>query len=173
MGITRIYGFPPVSNNTATILILGSMPGKASLLASEYYAHPQNAFWKIMGELLGASASLPYSERIQILQSSHIALWDVVASCLRPTSLDADIDEASIVANNFADFFINHPNIHHIYFNGAKAEQAFKKYVLSSMDIPNIKLQRLPSTSPANAGTSYDNKLAIWREVLQISSAIK
>jgi len=173
MDISRIYGFPPVENSAATTLILGSMPGKASLLANEYYAHPQNAFWKIMGELTGASASLPYSERIQILQSSHIALWDVVGSCLRPSSLDVDIDEASIVANNFASFFVKHPDISHIYFNGAKAEQVFRKYVLNSLVIPYIKLQRLPSTSPANAGLSYVNKLAIWREALQMSRAIE
>ncbi|HSH73314.1 MAG TPA: DNA-deoxyinosine glycosylase [Methylophilaceae bacterium] len=169
MDITRIYGFPPIANPSASKLILGSMPGIASLQADQYYAHPQNAFWKIMGELTGAMPALVYAQRLQILQSAGIALWDVVGSCVRPSSLDAHIDKLSIVTNDFSSFFAQHPNIRQVFFNGAKAEQCFKKYVQNSLSITTLKLQRLPSTSPANAGMSYANKLAAWREALQIS----
>lgn len=165
--MSRIYGFPPVANSASKILILGSMPGKASLHASQYYAHPQNAFWKIMGELTGALPALPYEQRLHLLQVSGIALWDVVASCIRPSSLDAHIEETSIIANDFSSFFLQHPAITHVFFNGSKAEQCFKKFVSFSGNLGALQLQRLPSTSPANAGMSYLNKFEVWRAALQ------
>jgi hypoxanthine-DNA glycosylase len=164
--MSRSYGFPPVENQASKILILGSMPGKASLHASQYYAHPQNAFWKIMGELTGALPALPYEQRLHLLQAAGIALWDVVGSCIRPGSLDAHIDEASIIANDFSSFFLQHSAITHVFFNGSKAEQSFKKFVSVSGNPGTLQLQRLPSTSPANAGMSYANKLEVWRAAI-------
>ena len=89
------------------MLILGSMPGSASLRAGQYYAHPRNAFWPIMGDLMDAAPNLPYEARIEILQSEGIALWDVLATCVRDGSLDAEIVEASITANDFKAFFLH------------------------------------------------------------------
>lgn len=117
-----------------------------------------------MGELVGASPQHSYAERLNILTSSGIALWDVLASCERETSLDARIRDES--ANDFAGFFSLHPHITRVYFNGSKAEQSFRKQVLDLQDLPALQLQRLPSTSPAHAGMSYAEKLQQWRVLL-------
>ena len=156
--------FPPVANTNAATLILGSMPGKESLRQNQYYAHPQNAFWKIMGELVGAHPSLPYTQRLAILKSSGIALWDVLHTCKRQGSLDSDIKKEE--ANDFAAFFARHPHITRVYFNGTKAEQSFKRFVLGKQALPPLTLQRLPSTSPAHAGMDYDKKLEAWKGVV-------
>ncbi len=167
--MTRIHSFTPVESASATILILGSMPGKESLRAVEYYAHPRNAFWRIMGELIGASPELPYDTRIQLLKASNIALWDVLASCSRSSSLDADIVADSITPNDFSSFFLNHPHITHVFFNGAKAEQCFLKHVRPSLNIEHLHYQRLPSTSPAHAAITYVEKLKIWRAIQSLA----
>lgn len=117
----RIRCFAPIENPAATVLILGSMPGKASLAAGEYYAHPRNAFWAIMGELIGARPDLPYQDRLKILRSSGIALWDVLGSCVRKSSLDSHIEIDSAVPNDFKSFFLRHPNITRVFFIGTKA----------------------------------------------------
>ena len=163
----HIQSFPPIENPTATVLILGSMPGKESLRARQYYAHPRNAFWPIMGELAGAAPELPYAVRIQKLKSAGIALWDVLASCTRHSSMDADIETDSICPNDFTSFFLKHPHITHVFFNGAMAEQCFHKYVLPMLKTRKIHYQRLPSTSPANASVRYEQKLEAWENILQ------
>lgn len=157
----RIRSFPPVADKHATILILGSMPGKESLKQQQYYAHPQNAFWKIMGELTGAQLELPYPQRLQALTAANIALWDVLHSCEREGSLDSDIVQEQ--ANDFAAFFAQHPHITHVYFNGAKAEQSFRRFVLGKQELPPLEFARLPSTSPAHAGMRYEEKLEVWK----------
>lgn len=162
----HIQSFPPIENPSATVLILGSMPGKESLRAGQYYAHPRNAFWPIMGELVGAAPSLPYEARIRKLKSAGIALWDVLASCRRHGSMDADIEADSICANNFASFFRAHPNITGVFFNGTMAEQCFHKYVRPMPENRALHFHRLPSTSPANASMSYGQKLSAWRVIL-------
>lgn len=149
------------------MLILGSMPGKASLRANQYYAHPNNLFWRIMGELLGADPDLPYKERVQVLQSAGIALWDVLESCTRVTSLDSDIESGSLVANDFRSFFFGHPSIAHVYFNGAKAEDCYRRLVLAGIKKESVMYQRLPSTSPANASIPYERKRAAWEVIAQ------
>jgi hypoxanthine-DNA glycosylase len=161
-----LYGFPPVSREDTEILILGSMPGKDSLDANQYYAHSRNAFWPIMAELYGASPALSYAERLQVLLSCGLGLWDVIKSCRRKTSLDAHIEETTIVVNDFAKFMRKHPKLRLICFNGVKAEQTFKRYGISELIPPFIDRIRLPSTSPANARMNYQDKLKIWREVL-------
>ncbi len=105
MADSRSSSFPPVARADARVLILGSLPGQASLAAQEYYAQPQNAFWPLMGDFFGAGRALPYAERLERLQHSKIALWDVCASATRPGSLDQKIDFASVVPNDFARFF--------------------------------------------------------------------
>ena len=165
-----IQSFPPIADTTANILILGSMPGKASLRAGQYYAHRRNAFWDIMGELVGASPALPYATRTQKLKSAGIALWDVLASCTRHSSMDADIEAASICPNDFSSFLKKHPNITHIFFNGSMAEQCFRKQVQPWLaPLPghrSLHSQRLPSTSPAHASMTYEQKLNAWKVIL-------
>jgi hypoxanthine-DNA glycosylase len=159
--MARLRSFPPVADRKARILILGSMPGQRSLDAQQYYAHPHNAFWRIMGELAGAQPQLPYELRLEKLMQAGIALWDVLQSCEREGSLDADIKHEQ--ANDFSTFLANHPRITHVYFNGSKAELSFKKHVAEKQALPQLKLQRLPSTSPAHAGMPYEAKLSEWR----------
>jgi double-stranded uracil-DNA glycosylase len=118
--MSRVQSFPPIVSQQSKLLILGSMPGEASLKAGQYYAHPRNAFWHIMGELFGAGPSLPYQERVTILESVGVALWDSLQACIRPGSLDALIKEE--VANDFPALFAKYPNITHVFFNGSKAE---------------------------------------------------
>jgi double-stranded uracil-DNA glycosylase len=159
----RCASFPPIEDATARVLILGSMPGKASLRAHQYYAHPRNAFWPIMGALFDAGPALSYEERSARLKRAGIALWDVLASCTRASSLDADIDEASIVANDFRTFLAAHPCLDHVFFNGAKAEGAFRKHVRPQLADASLRYARLPSTSPANASRAFPEKLDAWR----------
>ena len=154
--------FSPVAAPDARILILGSMPGQASLNAGQYYAHPRNAFWPIMGELLGFSPGLSYPQRLQVLQAAGIALWDVIAACERPGSLDAAIVPDSIRANDFAVFFAVHREIRDVFFNGAAAEQAFRRHVAPRPPLAGLRFRRLPSTSPAHAVQGFAQKLAAW-----------
>jgi TDG/mug DNA glycosylase family protein len=164
----KIECFPPIASPDARILILGSMPGVASLTAGEYYAHPRNAFWPIMGELIGAGPELAYAARVRRLTARRIAVWDVLQSCVRGGSLDSSIDEDSIVPNDFAAFFAKHRKIARVYFNGGTAERVFRRYVLADLGerAAGIAIARLPSTSPAHAGRSFQQKLHAWRVAL-------
>ncbi|MEO8006918.1 MAG: DNA-deoxyinosine glycosylase [Betaproteobacteria bacterium] len=163
--ISAVRSFEPIESRFARVLVLGSMPGAASLLAGQYYAYAHNAFWPIMGELFGAGPTLSYPTRILILRRAGVALWDVMASCIRVGSLDADIDEESIVANDFHTFFAAHPRVKRVFFNGAKAETCFHRYVLPHVSDRGLRFTRLPSTSPAHASLSSLQKLKAWRAV--------
>jgi hypoxanthine-DNA glycosylase len=164
--LERIHGFPPIGNPSARILILGSMPGEASLRAGQYYAHPQNLFWRILGEIVGFDRDAPYADKLRMLASADIALWDVIASCHRKGSLDSDIAADSLQPNDFATFFATHRRIERVLFNGAKAEASFRKHVAPSLEARAIRYLRLPSTSPANASIAYARKIAAWRAAL-------
>lgn len=167
MAATRIQSFKPLADKNARILILGSMPGSASLAARQYYAHRQNSFWRIMMQLLQMEPDASYERRVQSLKDARIAVWDVLHSCVREGSLDARIESDTQIANDFHSFFRAHRQITHVFFNGAKAEACFKQHVLQRLgDIP-LTLLRLPSTSPANASSSYAVKLDKWRAILQ------
>lgn len=154
-------GFPPVSRPDARLLILGSMPGKASLEAAEYYAFPRNAFWKIMGKLFGAGPELDYPSRLRKLTSRQIALWDVIGRCHRPGSLDSAIIDDGLMTNDFSGFFKQHPHINHVFFNGQTANRLFMKNVQPGL-VGNFMYHTLPSTSPAHAARSYAEKLEAW-----------
>ncbi len=158
----RIRSFAPIAGRGARILILGSMPGVASLHANQYYAHPQNQFWKLMEALFGIGRSAPYAKRVAALKARRIAVWDVLQSCVREGSLDTRIEDEA--ANDFRAFFRAHPGITHVFFNGAKAEASFRRQV--DVDLP-LHFRRLPSTSPAHAALPYARKLAAWRAILK------
>lgn len=171
--MTRVRSFPPIAEAGARILILGSMPGRASLMAGQYYAHAQNLFWRILAEITGAGPDLPYAIRAQALTRSGIALWDVLASCARVGSLDSAIDEATIRANDFASFYRDHPGIAQVFFNGAKAEACYRRHVrpLLADGFGPQRHTRLPSTSPANAAMSRAHKRGVWRRALALALA--
>lgn len=156
-----ISGFAPVARNDARVLILGSMPGKPSLKAQQYYANPGNAFWKIMGVLFDAGRDKVYEQRLLILQDYKIALWDVLKSCTRESSLDRDIK--SEVAHDFPLFLQRHPHITHVFFNGTKAESAYRRQVKYCLD--HLVLKLLPSTSGANTRHDFAGKLKAWSEI--------
>lgn len=169
---SQIQGFPPVADSCARILILGSMPGEPSLRAGQYYANERNAFWRIIGDLLGAGPALPYAQRLEKLQAAGVALWDVIASCERYGSLDADIVNSSVCVNDFPGFFAAHPNIKNVYFNGGTAEASFRRHVLPVLNDKGLHFARLPSTSPAHAARSYPEKLAAWSVITKQNPGI-
>jgi TDG/mug DNA glycosylase family protein len=164
--IKRVQSFPPIADRTAETLILGSMPGEASLAAGQYYAHPQNAFWRILGNLLRFDVSLPYAARVRALKTARIAVWDVLHSCTRPGSLDSSIDRETLEANDFATFFRGHPRIRRVFFNGSTAETMFNRHVKTGLVLGRVGFARLPSTSPAHAARTFEDKLNAWRIVL-------
>jgi hypoxanthine-DNA glycosylase len=170
--MTRINSFDPIEESTSRVLILGSMPGKVSLRAEQYYAHPQNAFWKILGGLFDFDPNSSYESRVTCLRDRGIALWDVMQSCVRESSLDSDIEESSIIANPFEDFLTVHPEIQTICFNGTKAEASWRRHVLPTLREGDIAYHRLPSTSPANASISYKTKLDAWKSALGSSGIL-
>jgi hypoxanthine-DNA glycosylase len=161
-----IYSFPPIADNNARILILGSMPGCASLAAHQYYAHPQNNFWHIMSQLLDVEPGASYETRITAVKRARIAVWDVLQSCTREGSLDSSITRHNQIANNFPGFFQTYKQITHVFFNGAKAEACFKQHVLRKLGDVSLTYLRLPSTSPAHASVSSAQKLKEWRVIL-------
>lgn len=158
-------GFPPIARPDARILILGSLPGERSIRAQRYYAHPQNAFWRIMADLYGIEGH--YEARSAQLCENRIALWDVLRSSIRPGSMDADIRADTARINDFGGFFARHVNLELIAFNGRKAEQLFRRFVDPLDIVPGVRCVGLPSTSPAYASLPFSGKLAAWREALQ------
>lgn len=159
-----LQGFPPVVDDHARMLILGSFPSARSLVVRQYYANPRNAFWPITGELFGFDANAPYESRLAALGAHGVALWDVLHSCRRAGSADTAIDPKSLVINDFAELFANYPGITRVYFNGAKAADLYRR--LAKAD-DGHEFQRLPSSSPAHA-TRAGVKLAAWRATLQL-----
>ncbi|MEO6624959.1 MAG: DNA-deoxyinosine glycosylase [Burkholderiaceae bacterium] len=164
--MTPVYSFPPIESPAARVLVLGSMPGAVSLRLQQYYGHPQNAFWKIVGEVLGFEPAVSYEQRAAALVQRKVAIWDVLASCVREGSLDSAIDDATMVANDFAAFFETHPHVVRVCFNGAKAESVYRRQVLQHLGTTRaIDYVRLPSTSPAHAGMRFQAKVGAWRVI--------
>lgn len=165
--VELLEGFPPIARADARLLILGSMPGGASLAAQQYYAHPRNAFWTVIESVWGIPRSLPYAVRTRAVREQGIAIWDVVARCRRPSSLDADIEATSVVANDFARFLRRHGHVRQIAFNGAGAEALYRRHVLPVLpqSMQQIARIRMPSTSPAHASLALDAKLRAWKSL--------
>lgn len=156
------FGFPPISSPSARVLVLGSLPGRLSLERGEYYAHPQNSFWKIIAARVRDRPS-DYAGRVRALIEQRVALWDVLAAATRSGSLDADISEDAI-PNNFRAFFHAHPDIRLIGFNGGTATKLFERHVTPTLTEAQRCIPRttLPSTSPAHAGLSFPEKADRW-----------
>ncbi len=181
-----LKAFAPIGSNAARLMILGSMPGAASLAEIEYYAHPRNAFWPVMQTLFGGSINT-YADKCQILTDNHIVVWDVLTECIRPGSLDANIRRDSVVCNNFAAFLNKQTAVSQIAFNGKASQQLFRKHAMPDLDLHftndfgskprdqqastekmtrTIQLIALPSTSPAMASLNLDDKILAWSKAL-------
>ena len=161
-------GFLPIARRDARVLVLGSLPGQRSLSDQQYYAHPQNAFWRIMRELFDIGGD--YEERCILLSENRIALWDVLRESVRPGSMDAAIRSDSAIVNDFGTFLGEFAQIEQIIFNGKKAEQLFLAMVPKTL-WQHLQLTGLPSTSPAYAAMSFGGKLEAWKAGLQILKA--
>ena len=161
----HVHSFAPIAAPGARVLILGSMPGVASLRAQQYYAHPRNAFWPLMQALWGVVQEADYAQRCDALRARGVAVWDVLQACTRSGSLDSAIDARSVVANDVAGFLADHPQVKVLGFNGATAAQMFMRHVAPQCGprLQDCRLLRLPSSSPAHAALAFDAKLAAWR----------
>ena len=158
-----IYSFAPIAAPDARALILGSMPGIASLDVGQYYAHPRNQFWQILTRLTGMPEGLDYPSRTAFVSRRGLAIWDVLKACERPGSLDSAI--SAEVANDFPAFFAAYPDIRAVFFNGRKAQSAFKKFVLPGLPDFHVEQVLLPSTSPAHAGMGFEEKYKVWSQI--------
>ena len=171
--MNSISGFTPIANVTARILILGSMPSDASLQEQKYYARQRNAFWPIMTTLFSVGFEKNnYSQRKNMLIENRIALWDVLQSCYRKGSLDTAIKMDSVIVNDFFQFFTRHTEIKKVCFNGAKAEAVYVKYVLPTVkqQFGYLEYARLPSTSPAHAAMTLQQKIDAWaKEIIEFN----
>lgn len=156
----KIQSFASISDDNAKILILGTMPGAQSLALSEYYGNRRNHFWQLLFALFNEPYSTDYQIKKNLILKNHIALWDVLQACEREGSLDSAILKE--VPNDCKEFLKTHPQITHIFFNGQPAAKFFKKYVTIDS---KYTLVTLPSTSPANAGFSFERKLEAWRQI--------
>ena len=163
-----IRSFPAVTTPEANTIILGSAPGKASLNAGQYYAHPRNQFWPIMTTIVSFPLASSYQTKLRELCLARIALWDVVKTCERPGSMDANIDKHSVTPNDFASLLSSSPSIERVLFNGAAAERLFREYVLETIPTAKLAFKTLPSTSPAYASMSFENKLKAWKSGISI-----
>ena len=161
-------GFPPIARADARVLILGSLPGRESLRRRQYYAQPQNAFWKIMGALLDAGPERSYAARRARLLAARVAVWDVCAAAWRAGSLDSAIVATSVVANDLGRFLARHRDIRLVCFNGARAAALYRRHVLPTLPQPLQRLRCivLPSTSPAYAALRFQHKAAAWAVLL-------
>lgn len=160
-----ITGLPAQVAPGCRVLVLGSMPGDASLAAAQYYAHPRNRFWPVMGALCGFDPARDYALRLHALQQAGVGLWDVIGACRRAGSLDAAIERGSEVINPVADLIRATGTVQAVALNGAKAAEAFRRQVLPSLDgrmRATLAIFPLPSTSPANAGMSLAKLIQAW-----------
>jgi len=173
-----VQSFNAVCDSSTHTLVLGTMPGVASINAGEYYAHKRNAFWPIMLAILNDEPAsfelahqLDYPSRVAHLLASGIGLWDVLAECERAGSLDSAIKPDSIVVNDFASLLTQCPQLNTIAFNGKTAQKLFHRHAMPllidhQINTDNIRWRSLPSTSPAMATLNLEKKFEIWRAEL-------
>lgn len=152
----------PIIDGNSKILILGSMPGKRSLDMQQYYAHPQNRFWKMLAEIFSCPVAEDYAGRTGFLKEHKIALWDVLGYCQRQGSLDSDIKNEQ--PNDITGLLNAYPDIEAVFCNGGKAGTAFRKYFGKDISLPVFYLH---STSPANARMRLDDLAEEWQVIMQ------
>ena len=158
-----LQGLPAQVAPDCRVLVLGSMPGNASLQAARYYAHPRNRFWPVMGPLCGFDPQLDYPQRLAGLHRAGVGLWDVIGQCQRRGSLDASIVRGSEVPNPLPELLQSLPLLQAIACNGSAAAQAFERHVRPRLPAGRgLQVLALPSTSPANAAWSLPRLLAEW-----------
>ena len=157
MTVSRKVAFDPVVDARTRLLILGSLPGDASLKAAQYYAHPQNGFWRLIGGVVGLDlVALPYAERLEGLKAAGVGLWDVIASAQRPGSLDSAI--RSPEAADLRGLIESLPDLKAVAFNGATSAKLGRRILAG---LPGVELVDLPSSSPAHA-RPLSEKAAAW-----------
>jgi TDG/mug DNA glycosylase family protein len=161
-----LKGLAPVIANRPTTLILGSMPGVASLEKKQYYGHPRNAFWPLMARLLGFEKHDLYTRNVEQIEQHGIAIWDVIGECERPGSLDSAIVKGSVRTNPIPELIAEHSGITRIGLNGGTAASLFKRHCLPQIDTDRIEVFYLPSTSPANARMNFETKCKAWQVML-------
>jgi TDG/mug DNA glycosylase family protein len=157
-------GFDPIVGKTVKILILGTFPGEESLKQQQYYAHPRNLFWDMIAVICGTDLIDDYEKRCDLVRSEGIAIWDVLKSCDREGSSDGRIRRDNFIFNDISSFISEYP-LKVIFFNGKKAAILFKQYVDPAILPSQPQLLILPSTSPAYATLSKQQKLERWLEV--------
>jgi hypoxanthine-DNA glycosylase len=165
---TTQNGLDPIAGRESTVLILGSFPSPESLRLGQYYAFLQNRFWTLMQRICGVEVSLPYEHRKRGLKRNGIALWDSLRSCVRPGALDHRIVRGTESPNDFPRFFASHRSIRTVVFNGRKAEETFRRFVLPGLGPPatTLSLTAAPSTSPANTRYTVSKLERAWRRAL-------
>lgn len=160
-GGARLQGLAPVIARHSRLVILGSFPGVASLQAQQYYGHPRNHFWPLLGAIWGLDLlALPYAQRLAEVRRRGLGLWDVYASCRRQGSLDSAIEDAEF--NDLASLKHRAPALQRVAHNGGESARAMKQ--IQALGLP---VQRLPSSSPANASWSFERKLGAWRAAFE------
>jgi len=161
----RATGFAPVVDPGVETLILGSFPSTASLGRGQYYGHPRNHFWPLVGAVLGEPlAELDYAQRLECLLAHRIGLWDVIGQCARDGSLDSAIREA--VANPLESLLADLPALERVFFNGATAGRSRRWF-----EARGYRTQVLPSSSPALT-IGFDAKLERWRAIADMTPAM-
>ena len=159
-GSPAVHPFPPIIDKHSKILILGSFPSLKSFEKSFYYAHPRNQFWRLLSDIFHKPAATK-EERIELVKSTGIALWDVIAACERKNSADSNLKACE--PNDIPALLKTYPNIEAVGFTGKKAESLFKRHFGKRVNLPTFLL---PSPSPAYASLSYEEKLKRWRAIL-------
>ncbi|KRG43672.1 DNA-deoxyinosine glycosylase [Stenotrophomonas panacihumi] len=161
----RIQGLPAQIAGDCRVLVLGSMPGVASLQAARYYAHPRNRFWPLMSQLLGIDATAQYPARLAQLQARGVGLWDVIGECVRPGSLDASIDRTSVMPNDLPGRIATLADLRAVACNGAEAHRLWLRWIAPRLpaELRELPVLALPSTSPANAAFGLERLAEAWR----------
>lgn len=160
-----VASFPAEVTHGCRALVLGTMPGVRSLAMQQFYAHPRNLFWPLMGEFFDAGLEFAYAERLVRLQAHGVGLWDVLGQCERSGSLDGAIRVGSEVSNDISGLLAQHPTIGAIALNGAKAADVFVRRIAPTIEparLARLAILPMPSTSPANASLSLSGKRGQW-----------
>ena len=158
-----VHPIPPLYDKNSRVLILGSFPSVKSREAQFFYGHPQNRFWKVIAAIFKEDVPKTIPEKKKMLIKNHIALWDTIASCEITGSSDSSITKA--VPNDLSPIFKT-AKIEKVFCNGTKSFELYQKYIFPNNN--NIKAEKLPSTSPANAAYNLEKLIKEWSEKISL-----